>query len=133
MPIFILRDCALLVLIAIFGRHLAREHAGRDGVDPNLDTRISDFGSEHLRDVVGGTFARVVGKMILGLEHDTRDGGDVDDGGRETRRLLASFCEEWQEGSCHEVDLSSVGLVDLSPVFKLSGFVIKKIFLEFFG
>lgn len=133
MPILLLRDRALLILIALLGRHLAREDSGGDGVDADLDARIRDLGGEHAGDMVGGALAGVVGEVVLGLEHDAGDGGDVDDAGGEAGGQLARFLQQGQEGGGHEVELRDVGLVDVGPVVELGGFVVEEVLLEILG
>lgn len=133
MPILVLRYRALLVLIALLGRHLAREDARGDGVDADLDTVVGDLRGEHAGEVVGGGLAGVVGVVVLGFEHDAGDGGDVDDGGGEARGQFARLLQQGQEGGGHEVELRDVGLVDVGPVVELGGFVVEEVLLEFLG
>lgn len=133
MPILVLRDCALLVFVAISCSHLAREDSWRNGIDSDLDARIRNLRGQHTGDVVRSTLAGIVREMVLGLEHDTRDAGDVDDGARVAGYVLGGFRKQGQESSGHEVELWDVRLVDVGPVLELGGLVVEEVLLEVLG
>ncbi|KAI7001962.1 NAD(P)-binding protein [Hortaea werneckii] len=66
---------ALLVLVALLGRHLAGEVARGDGVD--ADAGLLELRGHELGEVHGGGFGRVVGEVAL-REGEEGEGGEVD-------------------------------------------------------
>ena len=111
-----LRNLTLLILPTLPCRHLTREHARRDRVDPDLDPVVRrDLRREQLRQVDGRAFTRVVREVVLGGLDEAGDGGDVDDGARVAGVQVGCFAEEGEEGGGHEEELRDVGGVGGCP------------------
>ena len=130
MPILLLRQLALHIIFALTSSHLAREHPRRNRVDPDLNPLVRDLGRKHLGQVDGSCFAGVVREVALGLEDNTGDGGDVDDGARVSLLVFRGALEERQEGTGHEVDLGDVGLVLGGPVVEFLAFGVEEVVTE---
>ena len=81
--------------------------------------------------MVGGTFARIVRKVALGVLRDARDRGDVDDGASIAMLVLCCFCDEWEESRSHKVDLRDVGAVSGFPVFESGVLRVEKVLAKF--
>ena len=110
----LLRHLTLLVIIpALLGGHLRREHTGCDGVNPNLDPVLRNLRREQLVEVYRSAFAGVVCKVALRNLDVTGDGGDVDDGTGVAGVCLGGLLEQRQEGCGHEEGADDVGLVDV--------------------
>ena len=114
--VLLLVDVALLRLVALPGRHLAREDARRDRVDAHLEPVACDLGREQLGQVDGGALAGVVGEVVLrGLGH-AGDGGDVDHGAGPALVPLRRLLQQREEGSGQEEEGRHVSLVGRGPV-----------------
>lgn len=82
--VLLLGDVALLVLVALAGRHLAGEGSRGDAVDADLEAGVGNLGSEHAVQVDGRRLAGVVAEMVLRALDLAADAANVDDGARPT-------------------------------------------------
>ncbi|TLS27200.1 hypothetical protein PpBr36_04903 [Pyricularia pennisetigena] len=104
----------LVLLVRLARRHLARENARRDLVDPDLG--LDQQRRQHARQVHGGGLGSRVRRLAHGAAlHQPADGGHVDDLGRVARRLGPGLAEKRDEGRRHEVVRRHVGPERLVP------------------
>lgn len=73
--------------------HLTWEYAWSNSVDSDLEACVGDLRSQHLGQVIGGAFARIVREVALGIFRDARNRGDVDNGASVAVLVLGGFCD----------------------------------------
>jgi len=133
LTILLLRQLALLIILALPRRHFTWEHSRSNGVDTDLDALVRDLGRQHLGQVVGSRLAGIIGEMALGLEHDSGNGGDVDTSAGVPLDVIRGAGEERKEGAGHEVDLGDVGLVLGCPVVEGLALGVEEVVAELLG
>jgi len=106
---------ALVLLIALPGRHLTRENPRRNRVHPDL--AILERRRQHTAQMRKCRFRRRVRELPVGTAlHGARDGRDVDDLRCVAGRDFAAFGEEREEGHAHEVVCHDVCAVGFHPL-----------------
>lgn len=122
---------ALLILVRFLCCHLRGEISRGDRVDS--DPSLLEFGAHHLCQMDSTCLGGVVGKVTLGMAHDSAHGRDGDD------RRSEAFCrsigldgglQQGKEGKSCEVDGGHVGAPGAVPVF--DGLRIPELLLELF-
>jgi hypothetical protein len=114
--VFSSRDLALVLLIRLVRRHLARENARRNGIHTDVHTRPAKLLCQKVSELNGRRFGGIVVEVVLRGAGNAGDGGDVDDAGTEVGPSRACCAQKWEEGGGHEKvaktpsELSSFGL-----------------------
>lgn len=125
---FPLGHLTLVLRIALLRRHFTGEIPRGDGIDS--DSEFLKFRAHEFADVHRGSFGGVVGKMSLGVSHETGHGGNGDDAGTELFLSSGVVCagvgagwfavvgglQKREERHRGEIYACDVGLEDFLPV-----------------
>lgn len=131
--ILFLGEMTLLVLVTPARCHLAREHAGRYGVDADLVTILNNLGGEHAREVVSRGLAGVVAEVVLGALDQATDTADVDHSARPVWVTFGRGLQQGEKGGGHEKDAGDIGAVCVGPVLESGGLGVEEFLLHIGG